>query len=386
MSDEQSSGQQSSPDSAKANATAAEVANAPAQGKDPIRRVTQIVLIVCAITFAWYLVADRLTPYTDQARVTSLIVPVVPRVSGYLTEVNVHLHSVVNEGAVLFQIDSRPYEIAVQSAEAHFDDTAQQVGALTATVKAAAARLGVAKAQLDRSQRNYDRVQKIVSRSPGALSQADRDRAETGLAQAVENVSSSEADLDKAKQDLGITGPENALLRAAVASLEQAQLDLAFTTLYAPTRGAIESFNVDVGYYAAVGQPLATFVSTTDVWIQANMRENNISRTKAGDKVEFVLDVAPGRVFHGTVRSVGYGVSTNGAPNKGALPTVQGSQGWLRDPQRFPVIIGFEPGTAAGLLRAGGQADVVVYTGGNRFLNLIAGIQIRIRSLLSYVR
>jgi multidrug resistance efflux pump len=286
----------------------------------------------------------------------------------------------------MFQIDARPYEIAVQSAEAHLDDTAQQVGALTATVKSAAARLGVAKAQLDRAQRNYDRVQGIVARNPGALSQADRDRAETGLAQSVERVSSAEADLDKAKQSLGITGPENALLRAAVAGLEQTQLDLAFTTLYAPTLGVIESFNVDVGYYAAVGQPLATFVSTTDVWIQANMRENNISRIEAGDKVEFVLDVAPGRVFGGTVRSVGYGVSTKGASNRGDLPTVQGSQGWLRDPQRFPVIVGFERGTATGLLRAGGQADVVVYTGGNWILNFIAGIQLRVRSLLSYVR
>ena len=388
MSDEQTSGRP--PGQATGgtgpDAEAQETEGAAPAKKDPIRKVTHVVLIVCAVVFVWYLLADRLTPYTDQARVQGLVVPIVPRVSGYLTEVNVRLHSIVKQDDVLFVIDQRPFELAIRSAEANLDNAAQQVGALTATVKSAAGRVGVARAQLDRAQRNYDRTQAILEKNPGALSQADRDRTETSLAQAVERLSSSEADLDKAKEQLGITGPENPQLRAAVAVLEQAQLDLAYTILYAPTHGVIESFNIDVGYYAASGQPLATFVSTTDVWIQADMRENNISRVDPGDRVEFVLDVAPGRVFRGTVRSVGYGVSSSSITNRGDLPTVKGSQGWLRDPQRFPVIIGFDRGTASGLLRVGGQADVIVYTGGNAILNLIGKLYIRVRSLLSYVR
>ena len=257
---------------------------------------------------------------------------------------------------------------------------------MTATVKSAAGRLGASRASLDRAQRSFNRTQLILEKNPGALSQADRDRTETSLDQAVERVASAEADLDKAKQQLGVTGPENPQLRAAIVALEQAQLDLAFTTIHAPTDGAIESFNVDIGHYAAAGQPLATFVSTTDVWIQADMRENNISHAKIGDRVEFVLDVEPGRVFRGTVRSVGYGVSSGGSTNRGSLPTVQSTQGWLRDPQRFPVIIGFDAGPTAGLLRAGGQVDVIIYTGRRPILNSIGWIHLRFRSLLSYVR
>jgi multidrug resistance efflux pump len=322
--------------------------------KDPIRRITRIVLAVCLVVFIWYLLSDRFTPYTDQARVQALIVPIVPRVSGHLIEVDVRLHSVVAEGNVLFRLDRRPFELAVRTAEAALDNATQQVGALTATVKSAAGRLGAARAQLDRAQRNYNRTQQILEKNPGALSQADRDRTETSLDQAVERVASAEADLEKAKQQLGSTGPNNPQLRAAIVALEQAQLDLAFTTLYAPTNGAIESFNVDVGHYAAAGQPLATFVSATDVWIQADMRENNISRVKIDDRVEFVLDVAPGHVFRGTVRSVGYGVSSAGGSNRGDLPAVQGSQGWLRDPQRFPVIIGFVRAAARYSIRSAG--------------------------------
>jgi multidrug resistance efflux pump len=348
--------------------------------------MTRVVLLFVVLVFVWYLFADRLTPYTDQGRVRALLTPIAPQVSGYVTAVNIRLHSVVEEGEVLFRIDPRPYELAVKAAEASLDLAAQQVGAQTATVKSATARLGMARAQLDRAQRNSNRTQNILARNPGALSQADKDRAETSLDQALERVSSAEAELQRAKEQLGAEGPDNPQLRAALAALERAQLDLAFTSLYAPARGAIESFNVDVGYYASPGQPLATFVSSQGLWIQADMRENNISNIEVGDPVEFALDVAPGRVFGGTVRSVGYGVSTQGGVNRGDLPTVSSSQGWLRDPQRFPVIIGLDSPETEGLVRAGGQADVVVYTGRHPLLNTLARWRIRLRSWVSYVR
>ena len=351
----------------------------------PIRRVTQIVLIVCALLFVWHVRADRLTPYTDQGTVRSVIVPLVPQVAGYLTRINVRLHSRVNEGDVIFQIDHRKYEAAVKIAEADVDRATQDMGAMGATVESATARVGVARAQLDRAQRNYNRTEAILKDNPGALSQADRDRTETALAQATERLASAQADLEKAKEQLGTYGPENPGLRRAMNALEQANLDLEFSKIRAPSAGVIESFNVDLGFFAAAGQPLATFVSSRDVWIQADMRENNISNMQPGDPVEFVLDVAPGRVFQGTVRSIGYGVAVESGTTRGDLPKVTGSKGWLRDPQRFPVIIAIGD-DVSGLLRVGGQADVIVYSGGDPLLKLIGRIQIRLRSWISYVR
>jgi len=378
MTEEQGAG---SPETKEAAGAGAEEAK-----KDRVRQVTKIVLIICAVIFAWYVVADRLTPYTDQARIRAVTVPITPRVSGYLAEVNVRLHSIVSEGDLIFKLDQRPFDVAIQSAEANLDLAGQSVGAGTATVKSAAASVGVARAQLDRAQRNYNRTRKILDDNPGALSQADWDRTETSLAQATERLSSAEADLEKAKQQLGDAGPDNAQIRVAIAAVEQAQLDKAFSIMHAPDDGGRESVNVDVGFYAQAGQPLATFVSNRDIWIQADMRENNLGRVKKGDRVEFTLDVAPGKVFHATVRSIGYGVDAGGETNPGGLPTIQGSKGWLRDPQRFPVIIGLDNGLARGYHRFGGQADVVVYTGGNLLFNAIAWVHLRFRSLLSYVR
>jgi len=356
-----------------------------AAGSGRVRRVTQIVLVVCVILFLWYVRADRLTPYTDQATIRSLIVPIVPQVSGYLVEADVRLHSPVEEGQVIFQIDKRLYEAALRRAEADVDRATQEMGAKGAAVKSATGRLGVARAQLDRAQRYYNRTARVRDENPGALSQADLDRAETSLAQAVERVASAEADLEKAKEQLGVVGPDNPQLRVALAALEQAQLNLAFTTIHAPADGVIESYNVDVGFYATAGQPLATFLSPRDVWIQANMRENNLSHIEPGDRVEIALDVAPGRIFKGRVRSIGYGVATEGSTTRGDLPTVSSSKGWLRDPQRFPVIIAVED-DIKGLRRVGGQADVIVYAGGDPILKLIGKLQIRVRSWISYVR
>ena len=353
--------------------------------KDPIRKITAIVLLICAFILLLYLVGDRVTPETRQAQLVGLIVPIVPRVSGHLTHVNVRLHSVVDADEVLFQIDKRPYELAVQKAEANVDLASQGVGARSATVKSSAARLGVMRAQLDRAQRNYNRMDRVRNDNPGAISQADWDRTETALSAAVENETSAAADLEKAKEQLGAVGPDNPDLRVAIAALEEAQLNLAFTTITAPSHGAIESFNVDLGFYAAAGQPLATLVSTTDMWIQADMRENNLGHIDPGDPVEFALDVAPGRVMKGTVRSIGYGVS-RGDINRGELPTIATSKGWMGEPQRFPVIIGLNPADADSCLRVGGGVDVVVYTGRNWFMNGLAWMGIRVRSFFSYVR
>ncbi|MCA0933353.1 HlyD family secretion protein [Lutimonas saemankumensis] len=353
--------------------------------KKSIKKVSFIVLIITGVFFIWYVSADRHTPYTDQARIQGLITPVSPRVSGFVTEINIKLHSRVKAGDVLFQLDKRPFEIAIDMAEAEIDNTTQSVAASGASVKSSAGKLGVAKAQLDRAQRNWDRVQKVMRENEGALSEADKDQAETALLQATEQVASAEASLERAKQSLGVSGPDNPKIRRAVQKLEKAQLDLEFSTVMAPTDGVIESFDVDLGYYANAGQPITTLISSSDVWIQANLKENNLSKMNLEDEVEFSLDIAPGTIFKGRVRSIGFGVATD-QTNKGGLPSVSEKKGWLQDPQRFPVIISCDDPEVRDLYRLGGQVDVVVYTGDNFLLNSIAGFRLRLISFLSYVR
>jgi multidrug resistance efflux pump len=356
------------------------------KSQTPVRIITVIVLFISMLFFIWYVLSDRHVPFTDQARINGLMIPVTSRVSGNITQINIRLHSKVKAGDTLFQIDKRPFLLSVAQAEANVDNTAQSVAAKTASVKSAAGRVGVTKAQLDGAQRNWDRVQKVMKENPGALSQSDRDQAETSYTQAVEQVVSAEADLERAQQSLGISGESNPQFIYALKALEQAQLELAFSTAIASADGYIESFSIDLGFYAGAGQPLATLVSDKGFWIEADMKENNLSLMKPGNEVEYSLDVCPGQIFTGKVHSIGYGVTT-GNSNRGDLPDVKGSTGWLKDPQRFPVIITFKTEELHEQLRLGGQVDVLVFTGKQKGLLASLGkLRIRIISFLSYVR
>ena len=352
---------------------------------DPVRRLTLIVVCVIIVLFVWYVAADRFAPWTDEARVQGYIVPIVAEVSGRVLEVNVDNDQIVKTGEALLRIDPRNYEIAVRRAQAALDTAGQEVGASAAGVKSAAAKITNNRALLRKAQQDFDRVENMFKQDPGAVSKAQRVRMRETLAQANAQVSLAEAELERAKEQLGKEGKDNPALKSAVAALEQAQIDFKRTTIYAPGLGLITNLKIDVGHYAKTGTALMTFVSATDVWIQANMRENSLGHVKPGNEVDLVLDVAPGRVFKGVVKSLGVGVAQGRAELLGELQTIKSTSGWLRDAQRFAVIIDFADDEAYGLRRAGGQVDVQIYTGDHAILNALGWLWIRFLSILSYV-
>jgi len=355
------------------------------KGRDPVRRVTLIVLGVCLVFFLLYVRADRVMPYSDQARVAGYSVPVVPMVSGYVTDIGVAVHQVVDPGQILVQIDTVPSRIAVRSARAGLDNAIQQLGVQSEGVQSAAAKLASARAQESIARQDADRIRQISDRNPNALSQADRDRSTAALSQAEAQVAASMAEVRRAEAQLGLDGETNPAVRAAMATLEQAEFNLARTVLRAPSGGVVESLSLDVGHFAAAGQPLMTFVSSSDMWIEADLRENNLANLKPGDPVEILLDVAPGEVFHGVIESVGFGVSQGRSGSRGELPQVKQTTGWLRQPQRFPVVITLDSEVPQSLLRVGAQATVMVYTG-SHLLNPLGRVVMRFFSIMSYVR
>ena len=353
--------------------------NAP----DPVRKITRYVLIVVAILFIWYVVSDRIAPWTDQARVQAYVIPIVPQVSGRVVEVNVVKDQVVEPGDVLLNINPSDYQLAVETAEAALELAGQEIGAGTATVTTAQAGLVVAMTNLEHAETQSARVFELEKKN--VMSKAEGDKARAVVKQARAQVDSARAELEKARQALGVKGEANPRIRSAIADLKKAQLDLSRTTIRAPSKGGITNLQVEEGYYASKGVPLMTFIEFDNVWIQANMRENNIANIEQGDPVDIVLDVAPGKVFKGRVSSVGFAVDSASTGEVGGLASVESKSGWLRDAQRFPVIISFDDDSASGLRRLGGQADVLVYTSNNWIINPLGWLYIRLLSLFSYV-
>jgi multidrug resistance efflux pump len=370
------------------NNTAKDAEKTPGKSRppaDPVRRWTKIVIIICILLLAWYLRADRVTPFTSQARVHAGVVPVASQVSGKVTRVSVSNNQPVKAGQELFQIDQDSYLLAVQTAEASLKAAREAVGAAKATVDAADASVSAARAGVVRTEKDAVRMRNIRQEDPGAISQRRLESAEASYSAALATLAANEANREKAIQSLGDEGERNSKILQAQSALDQARLNLEHTTVIAPGDGVVTGVRLDIGNFASAGAPQMTFVASRDVWLQAEFTENNLGHIDPGDRVDIVFDMLPGQVIHGKVREVGFGVAVDTAP-LGSLPTIQNDPNWLRDAQRYPVLIDFDltHHQQARLLKVGSQASVVVYTGDNAVSGFLADILIRLRSILTY--
>ena len=358
----------------------------PKAARDPVKRWTKIILIMALALLAWYLRADRVTPFSSQARVHALVVPIAPEVSGTITAVEVSNNQFVEAGDVLFRIDDENYRLVLQQAEAALDQAYSGQGAASANVRAAEAKLASARAGEERSRLDALRMRRIREQDPGALSQRRLESAEASLRVAQGSVTAAEAALQAAIEQLGKPGDQNSTVQQALAARDSALLNEQRTEVRAPEDGVVTGVQLDKGNYAGAGQPQMTFIARHNIWIQADMKENNLEHIGPGDRVDIVFDVLPGRVVEGTVREVGFGVDVKNPP-LGKLPTIQNDKNWLRSAQRFPVLVDFElPRDEQRItpIKVGSQATVVVYTGKHPVSNVLARWMMRIRSILTY--
>ena len=352
---------------------------------NPVRKWTLVVLAICVVFLLYSLIADRLTPYTSQAVAQAYIVGIAPEVAGRIIEVDVEDNTLVKAGQTLFKVDPEPYQIAVEQAEAKLASVGLTIGASTAGVASAQAKLAEMTAKRDNTRDQTARVLELVKRGTYAAARGDTARAESKAAEAA--LQQAKAELERARESLGPQGADNPQLREAMAALQQARLDLSRTDVLAPSDGLVTNLQLTTGQYAALGQPLLAFIDIRDYWVSAEFRENSLGNVKPGDPVEIAFDVLPGRIYQGTVENIGWAVargSQTGASSMGALPTVKNETGWVRDPQRFPVRIDVT-GKAPPGVRYNAQANVIIYAGGNPITDGIGWLWIRLVSLLSYV-
>jgi multidrug resistance efflux pump len=353
--------------------------------KDPVRRWTFIIMALTLALLVWYLRSDRVTPYSSQARVHALVVPIASEVSGIISSVNVANNQVVKSGQELFQIETDNYELAVKNAEANVENARKGAGASESSVEAARASVISAQANMQRAKQDAIRMRNIREQDPGAISQRRLESAEAGLATSEGQVASAEANLEKAIRSLGAQGDENSAVQQALAALEQAELNLQKSTIRAPDDGVVTGVRLDKGTFAAAGAAQLTFIPSHKVWVQADFTENNLGHLDAGDEVALVFDVLPGEVINGRVTEVGFGVQVDSSP-LGSLPTISNNNEWLRSAQRYPVLIEFDLPEDSGKTRikVGSQVSVVVFTGDNVIFNPISRLYIKLVSILTY--
>jgi multidrug resistance efflux pump len=355
-------------------------ARRPAQS--PLRRVALVVVLAIVVLFTLSIMMERSAPSSSQAVVQAYVVPMAAEVPGRVVAIEVLDNARVQAGETLFRIDPRPYDLAVAEAEARLEQIGQSIGASTAAVDAAQAQVVQARAHRDNVREQAQRVMQLVER--GVYAQARYDQAKATLDSGEAAFVTAEANLERARQELGPAGENNPQLKQALATLEQAQLDLVRTTVTAPSEGVITNLQLAIGQVVGVGQPALTFIGAGTVWISAAFKENSLEHIEPGDPAEIVFDTLPGRVFPAHVESIGWGVAQSAVSGSTGLPSVRNESGWVREAQRFPVRLILDADRPAGP-RYGSQVNVVIYTGDNPVMNALGSFWIRLVSVLTYV-
>ncbi|MBN8629857.1 MAG: HlyD family secretion protein [Rhodobacterales bacterium] len=343
-----------------------------------------MILALALLIIGWHAIADKFAPSTQRGTITAQVIQIAPRVSGRVTEVLVQDNQIVQAGTPLFRVDPRPYELAVASAREKLRDAALGVDASTAQIEAAQAQVAQARANVDRLRADAERLQRLADR--GSVSRVQAEQAASQLKAAEAALDTAMAQAEAAQRQLGEVD-SNPKLETARLALEQAEYDLISTTILAPAVGAVSNMKLAVGQFVSVGTPTLTFLDGEDIWITAELRENQLRMIKPGSSARLLFDAAPGHIFEGKVNSIGWGIAA-GPNQSGGLPVNAAPTQWFEPARRMPVRIDFDAlGIAADYpIRFGGQVDVVVIPESSPgVVTGIAGALQRLRSWISYL-
>ena len=357
----------------------------PAKGPDSARIIAIGVVLLLVLIAALYAVMDRSVPSSARGIVSAYVVQIAPRVSGTVTQVHVADDAIVQAGDPLFSLDPRPFELAVQQAEANLASALQNVDASSASIVAAQASVTQARTALDNTNAEAERTFKLEER--GIVAAARGDQARAAVAEAEAALDRADANLDSAQAQLGPEGEDNPAFQAAAAQLEQAQYDLASTTVRAQHLGAVTNLTLSEGQFIGAGNPALTFVDAEAGWITVDLRENQLQKVEAGDPAHVLFDALPGRIFRGRVQSIAWGIAP-GRNVQGGLVVNQTSRTWFEPARSIPVRIELEGGMEDWpyAARVGGKAHVVVFAGSeNGPLALVARGMQRLRSWASFL-
>jgi len=257
-------------------------------------------------------------PWTRDGHVRAQIIKITPRVGGPIVELPVHDNQAVTKGDLLFKIDPRTFELAIEQAEAKLKQA--QASELV---------------KQDQAKRGRD----LSRKDKGAISEQALVRKENDLLVAIANVDVAEA------------------------NLHAAQLDLEFSEVRAPVDGYVTNLLLRYGSQTVANQPALALIDTNSFWVHGYFKETQVENIRPDNKVVIKLMTYPDAPLEGVVESMGWGIAQqDGAPAADLLPAINPSFDWIRLAQRIPVRIRLTRIPEEVELRVGSTASVFVMT------------------------
>ncbi|OGT41772.1 MAG: multidrug transporter [Gammaproteobacteria bacterium RIFCSPHIGHO2_12_FULL_40_19] len=318
--------------------------------------ILSLITVALIIGGYFYWRHEKIYPNTDDAYIEAHVIDIAPQVNGIIEKVFVQNQQHVTTHQLLFTIDPKPFQIALQKAEANVQNTILQVQAAQNAVNAAQAALAQRQAQLIDTQKNYERIMPLVKKGYYAKSGADTVTRELTVAK--QAVIAAKDDLAEAIAKRGQEGDQNAQIIAAKAAVAQATLDVQYTNVYAPANGQLAQMTVQSGQTVTAYQSLFSLVEDHTWWAMANMKETNLNRVHIGQKAVVQVDMYPVHPFHGIVKSISPGSGSSFA----LLPAENATGNWVKVTQRFPVRVEIQSPDPHFPLRIGASCTVTIDT------------------------
>ena len=304
--------------------------------------VGAVMLVLAAAAGYWFFVL-RFEQSTDDAYVGGNVTVMAPKVNGFITDILVQDNQRVKANQVLIRLDSRDYDAKLAQATAGVESARAAVTELqaeqvlqAAVINQHQAQVRASSAELTRSGEDRARYRELVK--DDAVSNQIVERADADFSKAQAAVQSSDAAVLAAQRQLSVLGAQitdaQARVNTALAAQRVAELNVEYTTIRSPVDGYIGNRTGRVGMLANIGVPLLTVVPASDLWVDANFKEDQLKKMHVGDKADVSLD-ASNVPFHGYVESL--------APATGAtfsvLPPENATGNFTKIVQRVPVRI-----------------------------------------------
>jgi len=365
--------------------------------KNPLAKPIAILAIVALVlSVGWYWWDSRRWESTDDAQIDGHIYPISARVGGQVTKVNVDDGQFVHKGDVLVVTDPTDYKVALDRATAEYQDA--QAGALAAQfgvpvssagssmqIRSASADMSSAQAGVSAAQKQVEAAQAQVAEAQAMaqklnadveryrmlldkreISQQQFDQSTSSATAANATVNAREAALLAARaqvqqaqsrieqanaevQNAKVTPKQVEATEARAksadaqvlrykAALDQAQLNLGYTTIVAPVDGIVGKRSVQVGQNVSPGQDMMAIVPLRDIWVTANFKETQLEHMQPGQPVKVNVDTYGGRKWDAHVTSIG---GATGAKYS-LLPPENATGNYVKVVQRIPVRIDFD--------------------------------------------
>jgi membrane fusion protein (multidrug efflux system) len=308
-----------------------------------VRIIVVVVLLLLVAGGIWYWHHRSIFISTDDAYVSGYVGMVSSQVAGRINKVLVDNNDYVKRGQTLVTLDPKDYQVTVAQAEATLNRLRQDLASKYAKVGQARGEIGEAQAHLKQSITDLNRYAPLYDRHVVPKQKLDQVNTQNKVAKAT-----LEKAQEKEREALAAIGGSTSIpinqqpaVKEAEARLEQARLNLSYTDIKAHINGYVTKRQVEVGNWVQPGQPLMAVVplKTSDLWIEANYKETQLTHVCIGQPAEVEVDTYPGVKFKGKVDSI---MSGTGAAFT-LLPPENATGNWVKVVQRVPVKIVLQP-------------------------------------------